>query len=161
MTSNVGSDLVLRDGRMGFGDASGEDSFARTEQEILDALRQTFRPEFLNRIDEIIVFNSLGSEELRSITGLLIEDINVALLEKRLRVEVNAEAQEWLLQKAETDPASGARPLRRTIQRYLQDPISDILIQGHSAEFELIEVSVEDERLDFKTCKGALAAEQG
>ena len=160
MTSNVGSDLVLRGGRMGFGDTEGEDAFRRTEKEILAALKQTFRPELLNRIDEIIVFNPLGNEELRRITALLIEDVNLALLERNLRVEVDDEAQAWLLQQADTDPASGARPLRRTIQRYLQDAISDILIQGRSDEFELIEVSVEDDHLDFSTHQGVLATDR-
>ena len=119
-----------------------------------------YSPELLNRIDEIIVFNPLGNEELRSIAALLIEDVNLSLLERNLRVDVNDEAQAWLLGKADTDSASGARPLRRAIQRYLQDAISDILIEGRSDEFELIEVCVENDRLDFKTRRGALAAER-
>jgi ATP-dependent Clp protease ATP-binding subunit ClpC len=150
MTSNIGSKLVLRGGRMGFME-SEDDGFKRIEEEILGELRRTFSPEFINRLDEVIVFNPLGSEELRLITDILLEDFNVTLGEKHLRVDVDAAARQWLLERAGVEPSTGARPLRRTIQRYLQDAISDILIQRREHDLELasIEVHVEDGELVF------------
>jgi ATP-dependent Clp protease ATP-binding subunit ClpC len=151
MTSNIGSKLVLRGGRVGFLDASDEDSFKRIEEEILAELRRTFSPEFINRVDEIIVFNPLGTEELRLITDILLEDFNATLSEKGLRVEVDREAKEWLLERAGIDPSTGARPLRRTIQRHLQDAVSDILIRDRGQEVSLIEVSVRDGELHLES----------
>jgi ATP-dependent Clp protease ATP-binding subunit ClpC len=148
MTSNIGSKLVLRGGRMGFME-SEDDGFKRIEEEILGELRRTFSPEFINRIDEVIVFNPLGSSELRLITDILLEDFNLTLAEKHLRIEVDDAAREWLLRHAGVEPSTGARPLRRTIQRYLQDAISDILILRHDDELGSIEVVVDGDVLAF------------
>jgi ATP-dependent Clp protease ATP-binding subunit ClpC len=148
MTSNIGSKLVLRGGRMGFME-SEDDGFKRIEEEILGELKRTFSPEFINRVDEVIVFNPLGSSELRLITDILLEDFNATLAEKHLRVEVDGAAREWLLKHAGVDPSTGARPLRRTIQRYLQDAISDILILRRDDELGSIEVVVDGEVLAF------------
>ena len=104
MTSNIGSKLVLRGGRMGFGEGSEEASFQRIEEEILAELRRTFSPEFINRIDEVIVFNPLGEDELRSIVDILLEDVNNTLAERSLRLEVSEPAKEWLLAKAGVEP---------------------------------------------------------
>jgi ATP-dependent Clp protease ATP-binding subunit ClpC len=149
MTSNIGSKLVLRGGRMGFME-SEDDGFKRIEEEILGELRRTFSPEFINRIDEVIVFNPLGRDELRLITDILLEDFNSTLAEKHLRIEVDGDAREWLLKHAGVDPSTGARPLRRTIQRYLQDAVSDILIQRHDDEIGSIDVRVEGDALSFQ-----------
>ena len=150
MTSNTGSKLVLRGGRMGFMESEG-DGFKRIEEEILGELRRTFSPEFINRLDEVIVFNPLGSEELRLITDILLEDFNATLAEKHLRVDVDAAARQWLLDRAGVEPSTGARPLRRTIQRYLQDAISDILIQRREDDdLAIIEVRVEGGELVFE-----------
>ncbi len=149
MTSNIGSKLVLRGGRMGFGEGNTQDSFVKLEEEILGELRRTFSPEFINRIDEVIVFNPLGENELRSIVDILLDDVNVTLGERGLRVEVTTEAKEWLLQKAGIEPSTGARPLRRTIQRHIQDPVSEILIHQHGESIGRIEVDLGDNQLAF------------
>ncbi len=149
MTSNIGSKLVIRGGRMGFGDSDEKRSFERIEEEILGELRRSFSPEFINRVDEVIVFNPLGTEELRSIIDILLYDVNSTLGERGLAVEVTTEAKEWLLAEAGIDPSTGARPLRRTIQRHVQDAISEILIARHDAVFEHIHVSVDGEGLHF------------
>jgi ATP-dependent Clp protease ATP-binding subunit ClpC len=149
MTSNIGSKLVTRGGRMGFGEADEEKAFARLEQEILAALKQSFSPEFINRIDEVIVFNPLGETELRAIVDILLSDVNMTLEERGLRVEVTEQAKDWLLEQAGVDPSTGARPLRRTIQRHLQDAISEILIAQHGEKIGLIEVSTEGDGLKF------------
>jgi ATP-dependent Clp protease ATP-binding subunit ClpC len=155
MTSNIGSKLVLRGGRMGFGEQDGQAGFQRIEEEILGELRRGFSPEFINRIDEVIVFNPLGEGELRSIVDILLSDVNLTLAERGLKVEVTREAKEWLLAKAGVDPSTGARPLRRTIQRHIQDAVSEILINNqHGEAIELIEVELEGGALKFQAHEG-------
>jgi ATP-dependent Clp protease ATP-binding subunit ClpC len=154
MTSNIGSKLVLRGGRMGFGESDGQAGFQRLEEEILGELKRTFSPEFINRIDEVIVFNPLGEPELRSIVDILLSDVNGTLSERGLKVEVSVEAREWLLAKAGIDPSTGARPLRRTIQRHIQDAVSEILINQHGEVIELIEVGLEGGALKFQAHEG-------
>ncbi len=151
MTSNIGSKLVLRGGRVGFGEADREQSFKRLEEEILAELRRGFSPEFINRLDEVIVFNPLGAEELNAIVDILLDEINVTLFERGLTVQVDQPAKEWLLAEAGIDPSTGARPLRRTIQRHIQDPISEILISQSQEDVALIEVTLEGERLEFQS----------
>ncbi len=142
LTSNLGSKLVLRGGRMGFGGASSEHDFARVREEIEAELRRAFSPEFINRMDETIVFNPLTRENLRAIAGLLLEDVNETLAERGLAVEVTDAAREWLLEQAGIDPSTGARPLRRTIQRHVQDAVSDLLIGRSGPPVERIAVDV-------------------
>jgi ATP-dependent Clp protease ATP-binding subunit ClpC len=150
MTSNIGSKLVLRGGRMGFGEGSQEASFQRIEEEILAELRRTFSPEFINRIDEVIVFNPLGERDLRAIVDILLADVNLTLSERGLRLEVSEPAKEWLLAKAGVEPSTGARPLRRTIQRHIQDSVSEILINQHGETIERIDVDLEGGELTFQ-----------
>ncbi len=150
MTSNIGSQLVLRGGRMGFGEADQKRNFERLEQEILASLRKTFSPEFINRVDEVIVFNPLGKEELRAIVDILLLDVNLTLQERGLAVEVSDEAKEWLLERAGVDPSTGARPLRRSIQRHVQDAVSEVLISRHGEATELIHITVADDELELE-----------
>ncbi|MEM1249712.1 MAG: ATP-dependent Clp protease ATP-binding subunit [Acidobacteriota bacterium] len=159
MTSNLGSNLVLRGGRVGFsGDASQE--FERVEEEILAELRRSFSPEFINRIDDVIVFNPLDSVALRKIVDILLRDVNENLSERGLRVEVSDEAKDWLLEKSGLDPSVGARPLRRTIQRHIQDAISDILIHQPTDEpVELVYADLDSDRLRFRVESPKVATE--
>jgi len=150
MTSNIGSKLVLRGGRMGFGEGDGHVSFQRIEDEILAELRRTFSPEFINRIDEVIVFNPLGEHELRSIVDILLFDVNGTLAERGLHIEVAPAAKQWLLDRAGVEPSTGARPLRRTIQRHVQDAVSEILIHQHGETIEHIDVDLLDGELTFQ-----------
>jgi ATP-dependent Clp protease ATP-binding subunit ClpC len=147
MTSNIGSKLVLRGGRMGFGEGDDEKGFRRIEEEILAELQRSFSPEFINRVDEVIVFNPLGEEELRAIVDILLSDVNETLTERGLRVEVDTDAKEWLLKQAGLDPSTGARPLRRTIQRFVQDAVSEILITHHGDAIDWIDVAVGGDEL--------------
>jgi ATP-dependent Clp protease ATP-binding subunit ClpC len=153
MTSNLGSKLVLRGGRMGFGQNSDEADFGQVEEEILAELKRSFSPEFINRIDDVIVFNPLGKEQLRKIVDILLIDVNSTLEERRITVVATDEAKDWLLEQAGIDPSTGARPLRRTIQRHVQDTISDILIKKQqndgmpSNDGGIIDVVVKDGEL--------------
>jgi ATP-dependent Clp protease ATP-binding subunit ClpC len=159
MTSNIGSKLVLKSGRMGFGATDEEKTFERIEEEILGELKRTFSPEFINRVDEVIVFSPLGEGELRAIVDILMTDVNATLADRHLQVTLDDEAKEWLLERAGLDPSTGARPLRRTIQRHVQDAVSELLISQHGAKIEAIEVSVDGGELRLAVPEPELATE--
>jgi ATP-dependent Clp protease ATP-binding subunit ClpC len=159
MTSNLGSKLVLRGGRMGFGGQSEEESFKRIEEEILAELKRSFSPEFINRVDEVIVFHPLGERELEAIVDIQLDEVNETLAQKHLRVDLTPEARRWLLDCAGLDPSTGARPLRRTIQRHVQDAISDLLIRTGESEIEGFEGEVKDGRLEFRVRRRELVTE--
>jgi ATP-dependent Clp protease ATP-binding subunit ClpC len=150
MTSNLGSKLVLRGGRMGFGGQTEEEAFRRIEEEILSELKRSFSPEFINRVDEVIVFHPLGQAELDRIVDILLGEVNETLAQRRLSVELTPAAKRWLLDRAGVDPSTGARPLRRTIQRHVQDALSELLIRSAEGEAESYEVDLEGEQLVFR-----------
>ncbi|MCZ6726853.1 MAG: ATP-dependent Clp protease ATP-binding subunit [Acidobacteria bacterium] len=158
MTSNLGSKLVMRGGLMGFGGSDAEQDFARIEQEILSELQRAFSPEFINRVDEVIVFRPLGEPELMAIVDLLLEDVNKTLAQRGIQVEVDSAARQWLLTQAGIEPATGARPLRRTIQRHIQDAVSEILIAHPDAELGTLEVSVDAGELKLQQRRLELAS---
>jgi ATP-dependent Clp protease ATP-binding subunit ClpB len=120
MTSNVGSAAIF--------ELSGTDPEA-ARREAMEALRGAFRPEFINRIDEIVIFNPLGKEQLASIVGLLLKNVEKLLAEREITLEITPAATELLLREG-YDPAYGARPLRRTIQRLIQDPLALQILEG-------------------------------
>jgi len=152
MTSNLGSKLVVRGGRMGFGGQTEEESFRRIEEEILSELRRNFSPEFINRVDEVVVFHPLGRKELEKIVDILLDEVRETLAQRGLTLELTAEAKGWLLERAGIEPATGARPLRRAIQRHVQDAISDLLIRsdGESVEGFAGDVAEGAAELEFK-----------
>ena len=120
MTSNVGSAAIF--------ELAGKDP-ERTRREAMEALRASFRPEFINRIDEIVIFNPLGKEQLERIVVLLLKNVEKLLLERQITLELTAAAKELLLREG-YEPAYGARPLRRTIQRLIQDPLALEILNG-------------------------------
>ncbi|HKW35811.1 MAG TPA: ATP-dependent chaperone ClpB [Candidatus Acidoferrum sp.] len=120
MTSNVGSSAIS--------ELAGKDP-ERARKEAMEALRAAFRPEFINRIDEIVIFNPLGKEQLSKIVGLLMKNVEKLLAERQITLELKPAAQELLLHEG-YDPAYGARPLRRTIQRLIQDPLALQILEG-------------------------------
>ncbi|MCB1009378.1 MAG: ATP-dependent Clp protease ATP-binding subunit [Acidobacteria bacterium] len=160
MTSNLGSKLVLRGGRMGFGGGDQGEAFRRIEEEILSELRRSFSPEFINRVDEVIVFNPLGEKELSEIVDIQLAEVNETLAQRKLSVEVSEAAKRWLLARAGVDPSTGARPLRRTIQRHLQDAISEALIRADGEEIERFEADVEGDELSLRVLKRELETSQ-
>jgi ATP-dependent Clp protease ATP-binding subunit ClpB len=120
MTSNVGSTAIF--------ELSSKNP-ERARKEAMDALRAAFRPEFINRIDEIVIFNPLGKDQLERIVELLLKDVEKLLVERQITFELTAAAKELLLREG-YDPAYGARPLRRTIQRMIQDPLAMQILEG-------------------------------
>jgi ATP-dependent Clp protease ATP-binding subunit ClpC len=147
MTSNVGTGYMNRGGSLGFArgrDGEEEENRRRT----LSALRETFRPEFINRVDEIIIFNNLTLEDVEEIAVLQMREIRERLLEHGLDVSLTEPARRWLAEKG-FDPQFGARPLRRVIQRYVESPLSVELLRGKFAGGARIRVDLEDDGLVF------------
>jgi ATP-dependent Clp protease ATP-binding subunit ClpB len=142
MTSNVASDLVQEMAQHG-GDA--ESSKGR----LMDALRRTFRPEFLNRIDEIVIFRALGSEEIHKIVDIQLEDLRKRLRERKISIVLSPEARD-LLAKRGYDPVFGARPLKRTIQRMVENPLAVEVLAGRFQEGDQIRIEVDGETLSFR-----------
>ena len=140
MTSNSGSNL--NNNSIGFGKQTVDSN------KILDSLRETFRPEFLNRIDEIVVFDSLNREQLVQIVNLMLQDTNAALNEKNITLEVSDKAKNYLLDKG-TDLKYGARPLRRAIQRYIEDELSEKILRSEIKNGNHIIVDVKEDVLEF------------
>ncbi|MEU9649683.1 ATP-dependent Clp protease ATP-binding subunit [Streptomyces sp. NPDC048110] len=151
MTSNLGSDVITRRGAgIGFGSGGAEaDEEARREQ-VLRPLREHFRPEFLNRVDEIVVFRQLSGEQLRQITSLLLDETRRLVRAQGITVDFTDAAVDWLAERG-YQPEYGARPLRRTIQREVDNELSRLLLDGRVAEGGRVTVDVEDGRLAFRT----------
>ena len=134
MTSNVGSDLIKRDSRLGFGTTTdetktAEERYARMKEKVLTELKNTFKPEFLNRIDSTVVFRSLSKEDIRKIVELELRKVEKSLAAKGIGLEVTVEAEDWLGEKG-YDEVFGARPLRRVIQDNIEDRLSEMLLAG-------------------------------
>jgi ATP-dependent Clp protease ATP-binding subunit ClpC len=162
MTSNLGSEAITRRGAgIGFGSGGTEADEAARRDQILRPLREHFRPEFLNRIDEIVVFRQLTAEQLRRITDLLLEGTRRRLRAQDIHVSFTDRAVEWLAQRG-FQPEYGARPLRRTIQRELDNRLSRLLLDGRIERGSRVEVDVEDGQLAFRTrARGSASWEPG
>jgi ATP-dependent Clp protease ATP-binding subunit ClpC len=153
MTSNVGANLIERSGAIGFkiqgeGD-NGDLDYEQMKDRVLEELKRTFRPEFLNRIDETIVFHPLKTEELEAIIELMLKNLRAQLVEQGFTLEITDEAKE-LIYREGYDPLFGARPLRRAIQRLIENPLADEILRGAFKAGDLIHVSAEDQQLKFK-----------
>ena len=140
MTSNSGSNL--NNNSIGFGKLTVDSN------KILDSLKDTFRPEFLNRIDEVVVFDSLNKDQLLQIVDLMLEDTRTALKDKNITLDVSESAKEYLLEKG-TDLKYGARPLRRAIQKYLEDELSEKILRSEIKNGENIYVDLDSDTLTF------------
>ena len=141
MTSNAGSNLNTNS--IGFGGTS-----IANRNKILDALKDTFRPEFLNRVDEIVVFSSLNENELIQIVDLMLNDTIKALVDKNISMHISEESKKYLLKQG-TDLKFGARPLRRAIQRYIEDELSDMILKQELKNGEIVEINVTEDNLNF------------
>lgn len=143
MTSNAGTSL--KSSGIGF----ANDGYIAMENKVKDVLKETFRPEFLNRIDEIIVFNELDREELRQIVDLMLRDVVEEVENKKMSIGFEGEVKEFILKKG-YDPKYGARPLRRTIQKYIEDELTDMYLKGVFEEGSNILIGVENDSIVFK-----------
>ncbi|HSO76321.1 MAG TPA: ATP-dependent Clp protease ATP-binding subunit [Blastocatellia bacterium] len=150
MTSNIGARFIQKRGHMGF-QASTRTQQATVEEGVMQAVKQTFNPEFVNRLDEIIVFEPLTDADLFEIVGLLIAQLNRTLIRRKLQVQMTAEARRWIVEKTCSDRTYGARPLRRALQKHVEDPLSEALIGGRFTEASIVEVCLEGDSLQYRT----------
>jgi len=150
MTSNIGARFLSKHTSLGFQGPSEETSAQKLEDAVMQEVKRLFNPEFINRLDEIIIFNSLTNSDLGKIVDLMISQLNDNLVHKQLQVSLTGEAKEWILEKACRDKNYGARPLRRAIQRYIEDPLSEALIQGQLKEVPVVEVYFEGTQLWYR-----------
>src|SRR5689334_5298821 len=130
MTSNLGARFLDKRGQIGFSAPSTTGIPQKVEEQVMSEVKRAFNPEFLNRLDEVILFTSLVDEDLIKIIGLLVEQINANLVAKQIKIRLEAEAAKYILDKTCGDRSYGARPLRRALQKYIEDPLSEALIQG-------------------------------
>jgi ATP-dependent Clp protease ATP-binding subunit ClpC len=155
MTSNVGALMMSEEKRIGFpiGDGgrreSGERAYESMKNRVMDELKRAFRPEFLNRVDETIVFHKLTREEIHQIVDLMIRQVNKQLGSQGLSLVVNEEVKDLLASEG-FDPNYGARPLRRAVQRMIEDPLSEQVLLGRFSEGDRIEGFVEDGQIAFR-----------
>ena len=155
MTSNVGTGMTPR-GTVGFTMGGDESAAGRTSIE--SALKQTFRPEFLNRIDEVVVFDALTREQVHSVVDLTIAEVEERLKERSIGITLMTAAKDWLAEKG-YDPVYGARPMRRAVQRYIENPLSTRILSGELVEGDTVEVDEGRDGLVFtKAGEPALAA---
>ena len=155
MTSNLGTGEL---GRPAFGfatESSKPNESIKLRSSIEDALKKTFRPEFLNRIDEIIIFESLTPEQIQQIVGLMVKEVEERLAAHQVAIDVTAEATEWLAKEG-FDPIYGARPLRRAIQRYIENPLSKKILAGEFQADDRIVVDAGEQELTFTKTKPAV-----
>ncbi|MGE0469286.1 MAG: Negative regulator of genetic competence ClpC/MecB [Candidatus Nitrospira kreftii] len=142
MTSNIGTKMIQKGVSLGFQSTEGE-AARRKKEEVLGELRKSFSPEFLNRIDEIVIFHQLEKEQLYSILDILLRELNLRVLDKGIEIEVDEEVKQWLIKEG-YEPLYGARPMRRAIQRAIGDPLSDELIRGRFKESRKVRVVLRD-----------------
>ncbi len=153
MTSNAGVELIRREMAIGFstpreGAKARKRSYEDMKEKVMGEVKKTFRPEFLNRLDEIIVFHELGEEQLRSIVDLIVKDLQRRLGERKLAIEVTDAAKQWLAKEG-FDPVYGARPLRRAVERYVENPLSTKLLRGEFKEGDTVVVDLGEDGLTF------------
>src|SRR5438270_78927 len=145
MTSNIGASEISRQFNIGFSTSEDETgiSYDDMKNRIMGELKKVFRPEFLNRIDEVIVFHKLSKDEIKEIVDLLLRRIRESMAERELQLELSEEAKEMLADKG-WDPSMGARPLRRAIQRYVEDPLADFVLRSQVPEGSTVKVDAPD-----------------
>ena len=148
LTSNVGAERLQKGSAMGFTPPDDEEDYARMKENLTEEAKKVFRPEFLNRFDDILVFRSLGRDELTQILELELEKVRKRLAERDIHFELDASARDLLLEKG-FDPTYGARPMRRAVERFLEDPMAEEIIRGDLREGETISISAKDEKLKF------------
>ena len=153
MTSNVGARYIQRRGGLGFRTDDEEASYQEMRDRVLDEVKRTFNPEFLNRIDEIIVFHGLTDEHLVQIIRLMVDEVNVNLASKNIQVQLDDEAFQWMIGQTCADRSYGARPLRRAIQKHIEDKLAEELIRSKIGPGDRVEVSVTDDELFFHVGK--------
>jgi ATP-dependent Clp protease ATP-binding subunit ClpC len=156
MTSNVGAEIIKRQSSMGFGAVSGTDSYEQMRDKILEESKRVFKPEFLNRLDDMIVFHTLNRDDLVRIVDLEVAKVVGRVKAKEIKIQVDPTAVEFLIDKG-YDPTYGARPMRRAVEKYLEDPFAEELLRSNIKIGDTVVVHAEGDKLAFR----AVQPEQG
>ncbi|MDQ3625115.1 MAG: ATP-dependent Clp protease ATP-binding subunit, partial [Verrucomicrobiota bacterium] len=155
MTSNIGAELIKKQGVMGFGAARrDEQNYDVMKEKILEETKRILKPEFVNRLDDLIVFRSLGKEELLQIVDLEISKVTQRIKSKEISVVLDDKAKEFLIEKG-YDPQYGARPMRRAVERHLEDPMAEEILRGNIKPGDFANVSADDGKLTFRVPEAA------
>jgi ATP-dependent Clp protease ATP-binding subunit ClpC len=155
MTSNLGGRQIVSGGKgLGFKQGDTSQQFSAIKNTVQDELKRTFNPEFLNRIDDVIVFHALTRENMKSIVEILLGQFSARLRTQEITLEISSEATDLLIDKG-FDPALGARPLKRAIQRLLEDPFAEFILRGQVSAGTVVRVRRQDDKLEFDTEAGA------
>jgi ATP-dependent Clp protease ATP-binding subunit ClpC len=149
LTSNVGAETIKKQSTMGFSPISDESTYEKMRDRILEEAKRTFKPEFLNRLDDIIVFRSLTKPDLIQILDLEIAKVGERLKGKNVTLVLDEKAKDFLVEKG-YDPTYGARPMRRSVEKYLEDPLAEERLKGNIHDNETMNVTVEDGKLVFR-----------
>ncbi len=154
MTSNIGARLITDKKMLGFsqtGDKSEEENkeYEQTKKEVMEALKKELRPEFINRIDEIIVFHKLTDDEVNQIIDIMLKEVTNRLSDQKIKIELEPDVK-YLIASKGIDRNFGARPLRRTIQSVLEDKLAEEILDGNLKKNRLSKIGVEDERIVVK-----------
>ncbi|MDA9260622.1 ATP-dependent Clp protease ATP-binding subunit [Puniceicoccaceae bacterium] len=150
MTSNVGAEILQRNTSMGFGlEDNAENEYEKIREKILDETKRVFKPEFLNRLNELVIFKSLGREDMKAIVELELRNVSNRLKDQGLVFDFSEAAKSFLIEKG-YDAKYGARPLRRAIERHLEDSLAEAILGGEIKSGEVIQVDVQDDHLSFE-----------
>ena len=136
MTSNIGSQWIVD---------LGEKDYEEMRRRVMDAVKAHFKPEFLNRLDELIIFHGLGMDQIKAIVGIQVKKLQKRLLERRIELQMTEKAKEWLAKEG-FDPAYGARPLKRVIQKEIQDQLAMKVLEGKFKEGDTITVDMDGKK---------------
>jgi ATP-dependent Clp protease ATP-binding subunit ClpC len=153
LTSNLGADMVKKGAGLGFGDGSAVADYDGMKNRMTEDAKRAFRPELLNRIDEMIVFRQLTREDVTQVLDLEVEKIKQRLAAKKIEISLTESARAFLIDKG-FDVALGARPMRRSVERYLEDPLAEEILKGTINNAEVVEVTAGDGRLKFQQLAG-------
>ena len=161
MTSNIGARHLQKNKGLGFSSDREDLVMEKIEELVKGEVKRTFNPEFLNRIDEVILFQSLSDADLIQIVDLLVNQLNANLAQKSITISVDSDAKKWILDKTLSDRSYGARPLRRALQRYIEDPLSEALIGGHITDRPaFLEVYIVNNQLFYRSVSKDTEAEE-
>jgi ATP-dependent Clp protease ATP-binding subunit ClpC len=149
LTSNVGAETIRKQSTIGFASASEESNYEKMKEKLMDEAKRTFKPEFLNRLDDVIVFHALSKPDLIKILDLEMAKLGERLKPKSMPLELDGKARDFLVEKG-YDPAYGARPMRRAVEQYLEDPLAEELLKGALHPNEVVQVTLQEGKLVFK-----------
>ncbi len=152
MTSNAGAKLLRKETFLGFGQVAKQEGYESMKDKIMGEVKKLFKPEFLNRLDDIIVFHQLAKKDLVKIVDLELREILDRLKDKKIKLEITARAKEFLIDKG-YDIRSGARPLRRALERYIEDPLAEAILRGEIKSQSRVKVGIKDGKLNFSVAK--------